>query len=413
MAKRKTKPSQLKRFPKLTPLHLATMLVVIAVIGGGLYYRSLKSKSHAASGYNVQGYRLHNGTSPFPSGSCGLTTIVGMQSTSANPFNLGAFTGNVQISSSNPVICNGITYNLVNSTLCYNSTVRDGSSICSNGNGSSTSSSNPRSPADPSTLPGGPPYYIDIHFYYQAAKPTASISASAGTVNQNGALTINWSSTNATSCSASGTWSGTKATSGSENRSGDTATTGTKTYTINCGGEGGNATAQTSVTVNATPTSPPPSGGGGGTGGGSTSPPSGGSSGSSTPASGGTTTTTTSTPSSAAAKKTNPQSSVASTPIQGATNSNTDTTQPVSDNSQPAVTAFDAGSPFEPSGSETLANSQTKKHGSIWFTILKVFLVIVLLLGAIGAGLYFFVRFRTRKQLENTYDDYWHKMNGI
>jgi hypothetical protein len=61
--------------------------------------------------------------------------------------------------------------------------------------------------------------------------------------------TITWSSTNATSCTASGAWSGTKVASGSQ-------TTGTlsnsSTYTITCTGAGGSATASTAITVTGT-----------------------------------------------------------------------------------------------------------------------------------------------------------------
>src|SRR5260221_13777352 len=44
--------------------------------------------------------------------------------------------------------------------------------------------------------------------------PTASITASSTTVASGGAATLTWSSTNATSCSASGGWTGALAASG-------------------------------------------------------------------------------------------------------------------------------------------------------------------------------------------------------
>ncbi|MEL1231699.1 MAG: glycoside hydrolase, partial [Candidatus Neomarinimicrobiota bacterium] len=46
--------------------------------------------------------------------------------------------------------------------------------------------------------------------------PTASISADPTTVYIGNSTTLTWSSTNATSCAASGAWEGTKSTSGSE-----------------------------------------------------------------------------------------------------------------------------------------------------------------------------------------------------
>ncbi len=78
--------------------------------------------------------------------------------------------------------------------------------------------------------------------------PTATISASPTTITSGGSSTITWSSTNATSCTASGGWSGTKATSGTLSVS-PTANT---TYTITCSGSGGTSPAQ-STTINVTP----------------------------------------------------------------------------------------------------------------------------------------------------------------
>ena len=85
--------------------------------------------------------------------------------------------------------------------------------------------------------------------------PTVSILASPGSVTSGQSSTLTWSSTDATSCEASGDWSGAKALSGSESTG--SLTTG-KTYTIACSGAGGTATAFTFVTVTAAPTPPPP-----------------------------------------------------------------------------------------------------------------------------------------------------------
>ncbi|MBI4359253.1 MAG: hypothetical protein HY577_01595 [Candidatus Nealsonbacteria bacterium] len=79
--------------------------------------------------------------------------------------------------------------------------------------------------------------------------PTVDIKANGSdgpvTIGYNTAATLSWTSTNATSCSASGNWSGAKSTSGSES-SGNL--TNSATYTITCTGAGG--TASDSVTVN-------------------------------------------------------------------------------------------------------------------------------------------------------------------
>jgi len=76
--------------------------------------------------------------------------------------------------------------------------------------------------------------------------PTLSLSASPTSVAYNGSTTLSWSSTNATSCTASGGWTGTKATSGSETRSSLTTNT---TFTLACTGAGGSVTQSASVTV--------------------------------------------------------------------------------------------------------------------------------------------------------------------
>jgi hypothetical protein len=86
-----------------------------------------------------------------------------------------------------------------------------------------------------------------------APLPTVTLTATPASVASGGASTLAWSSTNASSCTATGGWSGAKSPSGSEVRSGLTATT---TYTLSCSGAGG--TAAQSVTVNVTPATPPP-----------------------------------------------------------------------------------------------------------------------------------------------------------
>ena len=75
--------------------------------------------------------------------------------------------------------------------------------------------------------------------------PTSSLSSSSSSVLIDTVVTLTWSSTNATSCTASGTWTGTKATSGSEDVT--IATPGNNQFTITCSGAGGSRAA--SVTV--------------------------------------------------------------------------------------------------------------------------------------------------------------------
>lgn len=78
--------------------------------------------------------------------------------------------------------------------------------------------------------------------------PTVSLNASPTQVASGGSSTLTWSSTNATSCTASNGWSGTKATSGTASTG---ALTTPKTYTLSCTGTGGTAQASATVSVSA------------------------------------------------------------------------------------------------------------------------------------------------------------------
>lgn len=78
------------------------------------------------------------------------------------------------------------------------------------------------------------------------AAVTVALSASPSQVQSGAAATLSWNSTNATSCSASGGWTGTKTTSGTESTGALTAATD---YTLMCSGATGSASASISVTV--------------------------------------------------------------------------------------------------------------------------------------------------------------------
>jgi len=97
--------------------------------------------------------------------------------------------------------------------------------------------------------------YAQLTVTGAAAAPTVTLAANptSVTVGQSSALT--WTSTNATSCTASGAWSG------GESLSGNLAVTptaaGVQTYTLQCTGTGGNATASATVTATAAVTPVP------------------------------------------------------------------------------------------------------------------------------------------------------------
>ena len=69
--------------------------------------------------------------------------------------------------------------------------------------------------------------------------PTVSLAASPSSIASGGSSTLTWSTTNATSCTASGAWTGSKATSGSQSTG---ALTANASYSLTCTGTGGSAT---------------------------------------------------------------------------------------------------------------------------------------------------------------------------
>jgi hypothetical protein len=107
---------------------------------------------------------------------------------------------------------------------------------CSSGDGTSEES------GDGSPNPGG-----------GGSSPTVSLSATPESVDSGGESTLSWESTNADSCSASGAWSGSKATSGEEVVGPLDADS---SFTLTCQGAGG--TAEQSVTVSVPAAGSPP-----------------------------------------------------------------------------------------------------------------------------------------------------------
>ena len=84
----------------------------------------------------------------------------------------------------------------------------------------------------------------------QVSPPTVSLSANPTSVASGGASTLTWSSTNATSCTASGGWSGARTTSGTASTGPLTVTT---SFALACAGSGGNANQSVTVAVSGTP----------------------------------------------------------------------------------------------------------------------------------------------------------------
>lgn len=96
------------------------------------------------------------------------------------------------------------------------------------------------SPAEPET-PEAP----------TGAAPTLTLSASPGTIEPGASTLLQWASSSARSCSASGAWGGSKRTSGKRWFSPD----GTRSYTLTCENDHGETTRSVTVAV-ALPTEP-------------------------------------------------------------------------------------------------------------------------------------------------------------
>jgi hypothetical protein len=98
--------------------------------------------------------------------------------------------------------------------------------------------------------PGGTSNHT-VNITVVAPAPTLSFSTSPASVSQNGSTTLKWNSTDATSCVASGDWSGTKGTSGSEITG---RLTSDSQFTLTCSGAGSSVIE----TVNVSVTTPAP-----------------------------------------------------------------------------------------------------------------------------------------------------------
>ena len=103
---------------------------------------------------------------------------------------------------------------------------------------------------DQGTILGGGTFMDGVNVHCVSAPPpatpTVTLTANPTSVAYNGSSTLTWTSTNATSCVASGDWSGTKSISGSEV---ENNLTSNKNYIITCTGAGGTASSTATVTV--------------------------------------------------------------------------------------------------------------------------------------------------------------------
>jgi hypothetical protein len=86
-----------------------------------------------------------------------------------------------------------------------------------------------------------------------SSAPTVTLTATPATIASGATSTLTWSSTNVTSCTASGDWSGTKPTSGKVMTR---ALTVSRTYTLTCTGTNGSNSATATVTVGSVTVTP-------------------------------------------------------------------------------------------------------------------------------------------------------------
>ncbi|MFA5939137.1 MAG: hypothetical protein WC809_07255, partial [Sinimarinibacterium sp.] len=89
--------------------------------------------------------------------------------------------------------------------------------------------------------------------------PTVNLTASPTAIATGGTSTLTWSTnSSATSCTASGNWSGAKSTGTSQTQTVSPASSGTKTYTLTCFNDAGaSGSDSVSITVGAAPTPAP------------------------------------------------------------------------------------------------------------------------------------------------------------
>ena len=87
------------------------------------------------------------------------------------------------------------------------------------------------------------------------AVPVVTLTANPTTISAGQTHTLTWSATNSpTSCTAGGSWSGSKAASGGPQTIGPISTAGSYLYSLSCTNAGGTGSASAAVTVTAAAT---------------------------------------------------------------------------------------------------------------------------------------------------------------
>lgn len=257
--KHKNKISSLKRPSKFSSSQLSLFVLVFAVIGGYLLYRSFAA---APLIYSLQGEQMSL-SSPWATvvsdttASGGKALIMRQTGTATGSFTLPSAMASLTVMARGSN-CSGwptMTVSIDGNTVIGSTTV--GST--SWGSYSATKSLN--SGTHSLSVKFNNDYYIssscdrnlyiDVNNFYGpvvvATPPTVALSASPTSVTAGSSSSLTWNSTNATSCSASGAWSGNQPTSGSASTG---AVNAASTYTLTCTGSGGSASATATVGIN-------------------------------------------------------------------------------------------------------------------------------------------------------------------
>lgn len=95
------------------------------------------------------------------------------------------------------------------------------------------------------------PIFASASVSPETAPPTVTLTASPTHIVAGASTALTWSSTNTTSCDASGAWSGSRATQGKSSVA--PAVAGTYAYKLTCSGAGGSESAVASIAVGAAP----------------------------------------------------------------------------------------------------------------------------------------------------------------